>query len=122
MSHPAGGRFERTRVIVHLLDCGAMLSFEIRDGRPIADDLVGLDDAGPPGHCGHVHAALKHIALATTKCGVRVLGEEIEHGAVVTHPHHESVLGDSQVLEGLEELPHIVVMLHELVAGVGPLC
>ena len=99
--------------------CGRV---HVGDLEELRADLIRLDDAGPPGNSGHMHAALEHITFTARIRAGRALGEEIVHGAVVTHPHHEGVLGDSKILERPEDLPHIMVMLHKLVAGVRPLC
>jgi len=99
-------------------ECG----HEVLVRRDFVDLRPGLDHAGPAHDAGHAVAAFPVGILLALERRRAAIGPGKHLGAVVGRPHDDGVVGNTQVVELLQELTHHAVQLghavgHQTQAG-----
>ena len=84
-------------------------------GHDLVDDGAGLDDAGPLRHHGHAESALVGTALLAAERVVAAVGPAEDLCAVVAGEQHDGVIGDTELIKLVEDLPDLPIQLHHRV-------
>ena len=84
------------------------------------DTRPGLDLARPADHAGHPERPLPVGVLLAAERGHRPVRPGVHVRAVVGRVEDDGVVGDAQVVEGLEQLADVAVVLDHAVGVLGP--